>query len=166
MLRFSFLLLSVLLLYSCSASKISPLTFFKKGNEAMQAQEYKKAIDAYKMAISLDSKQPVYYYNLAVIYYRLELNQAALANLNKALDLDPNFAEAWYNKALTLHRLKEIDSSLYAYEKYKKLAAKQYAPKSYVKQEQKTVKKIEKKAKQHSLPKNFVPIKPTTAQKP
>ncbi len=55
------------------------------------------ALEAYLRAIELDPNTPLYYSNSATIFYHLERFDDALTQLECALQLDPDFATAWYH---------------------------------------------------------------------
>ncbi|MBT3434084.1 MAG: tetratricopeptide repeat protein [Nitrospinaceae bacterium] len=64
------------------------------GISARQEKDYKKAIDAYDRSLAFDPDDPVLIYNKAVALVGMRLYKSAIANLDKALDIDPGFTEA------------------------------------------------------------------------
>ncbi|WWC62097.1 uncharacterized protein I303_104687 [Kwoniella dejecticola CBS 10117] len=65
-----------------------------KGNSLMSTKLYDSAIEQYTEAIKL-YPNPVYYSNRAAAWGGLGKHENAIADAEKALDLDPNFAKAY-----------------------------------------------------------------------
>ncbi len=62
----------------------------------------------------------VYVYR-GIVYYEQENFWGAQADFKKALEIDPNHADATFNLALTETKLKKIDKAIATYDKYLKL---------------------------------------------
>jgi serine/threonine-protein phosphatase 5 len=61
-----------------------------KGNEAFKAQDWPAAVDFYSQAIELYDKEPSFYTNRAQANIKLEAYGFAVADAEKAIELDPN----------------------------------------------------------------------------
>lgn len=59
---------------------------------------YTKAVDGYTTAILYDSNNPIYYCNRAFAHIRLENFGSAIADATKALELNPDYAKAFYRR--------------------------------------------------------------------
>lgn len=71
---------------------------FKKGNDEFQKGNFSEAEKAYREAISLEPKEPIYLYNLAITLIRQNKDDDALIYLQKMLEVQPNSYSA--NKAM------------------------------------------------------------------
>ncbi len=64
------------------------------GISARRMKDYKKAIEAYDRSLAFDPDDPILIYNRAMAFVGMRLYRSAIANLEKALDIDPNFTKA------------------------------------------------------------------------
>merc|ERR1719461_1455570 len=65
------------------------------GNNLFKVGEYEKAIEQYSLAIEIDPKNERLYSNRAAAYISLENWQAAIADAETAIELNPDFAKAF-----------------------------------------------------------------------
>jgi tetratricopeptide (TPR) repeat protein len=72
---------------------------FNKANEMLDAGNNQKALSYYLAAINTDPNYVLAYNNLAIAYMRLENFDLAIANLNTALTINPDYELAKNNKA-------------------------------------------------------------------
>jgi tetratricopeptide (TPR) repeat protein len=77
------------------------------GNEAYKAGDWWGAIDAYTAILDAGYENADLYYNLGNAYYRIERYGMAILNYERALLLEPNFAEAKQNLALANARTED-----------------------------------------------------------
>lgn len=75
---------------------------FAQGNAAYQSGDYQAAVQAYEEVVGEDVADPAVFYNLGNAYYRVDRLGAAIANYQRALDLDPRFESARENQAKAL----------------------------------------------------------------
>ena len=78
---------------------------FKKGMDAYFQKKYKEAIEEFTAAVKIDPFNPVLYSNLGYAYYDSGDPEKAFEYQKKALDLDPQFANAHYGVALLYKKL-------------------------------------------------------------
>jgi len=123
--------LTVLLLAGCSASKAeqdaSALHFFKRGNLAMEEEDFGRAVRMYKQAAALDPRSPSIPFNLGLAYYRLESFPEAIKAYQQAIKADSTFADAHLNLALAFDRLYNIEAAQQHFNAYQRLARSQAA---------------------------------------
>ena len=120
------LLLGLLLLAlgACTAPQeqaLSALHYFQRGNAAFQAEDFGRAIEHYRMALSFDADAPDIHYNLGLAYYRVGDYAAAVPAYQEALRLDPGFAEAHLNLALAFNKLYNAGAAHMHYNRYREL---------------------------------------------
>lgn len=71
---------------------------FRKGNDEFQKGNFTEAEKAYREALSLEPKEPIYLYNLAITLIRQNKDDEALTYLQQMLEIQPNSYSA--NKAM------------------------------------------------------------------
>lgn len=84
-----------------------PADLFRQGNEAYRQSDYLQAIEAYTAVLDAGYENADLYYNLGNAYYRTEQMGMAVLNYERALLLEPNFAEAKQNLALANARTED-----------------------------------------------------------
>lgn len=87
------------------------------GNRAMASRSYSDAVDFYTKAIALNPYSPIYYANRAAAYSSLKEQDNAIADANKALELDPSYAKAYSRLGLAYYAKGEARLAMEAYEK-------------------------------------------------
>ncbi|MGB9869822.1 tetratricopeptide repeat protein, partial [Methanothermobacter sp.] len=80
--------------------------------------EYKKAIKIYKFYPFKTEKD---LFNIGFCFSKNKEHQKALEQYNKALKINPKYAEAWNNKGAALKELKRYKEALKCYEKVTQL---------------------------------------------
>ena len=68
--------------------------FYHKGAAYFLKQDYPDAQAAFQQTVTLDNKNALYYYSLGATYYAQNDTASAKTNLQKALQVDPNFTPA------------------------------------------------------------------------
>jgi len=86
----------LLLLAVLSAGDVYADTF-RGAHDAYQAGDYAAAIDLYEQIVAESVASPVLFYNLGNAYYRDQKLGEAVANYERALQLDPGFEQARHN---------------------------------------------------------------------
>ncbi|MCO5611462.1 hypothetical protein L7F22_065715 [Adiantum nelumboides] len=77
--------------------------FKAQGNISMANSHFSEAIDLYTMAISLCGDNAVYYSNRAAAHTQVGKFEAAIADSNKAIQLDPNYSKAYSRLGLAYY---------------------------------------------------------------
>ena len=87
------------------------------GNKLFKDGDFPGAIKEFDEGIKRDPNNKFLYSNRSFAYIKLMEPTRALADANKAIELDPNFVKAWARKG-TCHQLhKEYHKSMEAFEK-------------------------------------------------
>jgi len=80
--------------------------WINKGVAHAELEEYDRAIGAYEEALDLDAEgeqAAIAETNLAYALWEFGRTSEALEHAERAVELDPRFAEAWYNRGLLLN---------------------------------------------------------------
>lgn len=119
----------VLALAGCSApsqdreTSLSALHYFNKGNAAFMAEDYGRAINHYRRALTFDENTADIHYNLGLAYYRAISYDQAIQALQKAVALDPGFPEAHHNLALAYDKIYDMEGANLHFNRYRALVA-------------------------------------------
>ena len=84
-----------------------PADLFRQGNEAYRQSDYQQAIEAYTAVLDAGYENADLYYNLGNAYYRTEQMGMAVLCYERALRIEPGFAEAKQNLALANARTEQ-----------------------------------------------------------
>lgn len=76
-----------------------------RGLAYWQLQNLDLAIADFHQVISLDSKQPWAYFNLALLYYQQKKYNDAVTYYTRSLQRHPDYAEAYINRGLAFYQL-------------------------------------------------------------
>ncbi|MFN3604091.1 MAG: tetratricopeptide repeat protein [Leptonema sp. (in: bacteria)] len=74
------------------------------------AQNYKEALISFKKAVELNPYQPVYRFNLAKTYLLLNDKVNSLQEIQVAIQLKDNFAEAYFIKGILLEEINHLEA--------------------------------------------------------
>ncbi len=81
----------------------------------MQQQQWKRAVAAFKQAISLDPRYERAFYNLGISYRKLNDLNAAESAYRSAVEINPYYNEAWFNLGLLLYSKNALDEAKQAF---------------------------------------------------
>jgi Tfp pilus assembly protein PilF len=88
---------------------------YERGLTHFQDKQLALALSSIQEAIALDDTVPVYRNALGVLYLELRRPDRALAEFNRATELDPNYAEAFVNTGTTLAEMRRWEEAVAAY---------------------------------------------------
>ncbi|EGW33441.1 uncharacterized protein SPAPADRAFT_55318 [Spathaspora passalidarum NRRL Y-27907] len=88
-----------------------------EGNKAMAARDFQTAIDKYTKAIELDPKNEIFLSNRAAAYSSNLQHAKAVADAEKAIEINPKFSKAYSRLGLARYALGDAKGSMEAYEK-------------------------------------------------
>jgi|SRR5450759_220570 len=87
------------------------------GVSYFETADYYFAEDSFRRCITLMPTNPKGFVGLSSPLYALGRKDEALDACEKALEIDPKYINAWYNKSIVLSDLGRKDEALEAYEK-------------------------------------------------
>ncbi|MFW9995709.1 MAG: tetratricopeptide repeat protein [Candidatus Odinarchaeota archaeon] len=76
-----------------------------------------KSVEAYQKAIELNPRDPLPYYNIGVIYSKLDKKKEMLEAYQQALSLNPDYEKVWYNLGCYYGQLKQREKAIECYDR-------------------------------------------------
>lgn len=109
--------------YKAFAAKVpsNPKSWIDLGNTYLQAKQYAQSIEAYKKAVTLNSKDINLFINLSVSYFNLGDYQNSLFACKKALEIDSSNPKAMGNLLTVYYKISQHDMAKSELQKYLKL---------------------------------------------
>lgn len=107
--------------YKAVNGRVNDQFYYLRGQCAMQAKAFQRALDDYAEAIELNPDELTYRAELAVVNMRVGRNDEALKVLDEAIEKDVNYAELHRLKGLALLQLKRNKDARVAFDKAKEL---------------------------------------------
>ena len=107
--------------YKAVNGRVNDQFYYQRGQCAMQAKAFQRALDDYAEAIDLNPDELTYRAELAVVNMRVGRNDEALKVLDEAIGKDASYAELYRLKGLALLQLKRNKDARVAFDKAKKL---------------------------------------------
>lgn len=101
---------------------INPKAFALLGSAYQLSGDLKSAIKNYISAIDCDMYNPVFRYNIAILYLSTDKPKAALRQLTRSIELNPNYADGYYLRGVVNRYLKQNKSAVKDFKKYLSLA--------------------------------------------
>ena len=101
---------------------VHPRAFALLGSAYQLAGDYKYAINNYLSAIDIDKDNPVFRYNIAILYLGAGKPESALKQLNRAIELNPDYADGYYLRGVVNRYLNRNKSAVKDFKKYLSLA--------------------------------------------
>ncbi|KAK3143276.1 hypothetical protein QOZ80_4AG0298380 [Eleusine coracana subsp. coracana] len=88
-------------------------TFKTAGNEFMRSSQHLKAVELYTCAIALSRKNAIYYCNRAAAYTLLSMNNEAVGDCLKSIEIDPTYSKAYSRLGSAYFALGNYHDALY-----------------------------------------------------
>eukprot|EP01047_Picozoa_sp_COSAG01_P005262 COSAG01_NODE_178_length_22933_cov_18.398529_18_plen_158_part_00 len=85
------------------------------GNDALKRKDYNKAVEHYTEAIRIDGQNHTYYSNRSAAYASMGKPVEALADAEKCIQMNPEFARGYGRKGLALYNLGRYSDAVVAY---------------------------------------------------
>lgn len=92
-----------------------PILFSSKNFNLLNDSLYPEAIRVYDKIID-NEPIPDHYHNRGAFKSHIQLNEEALVDFNKAIEIDPRSIRSHYSKGLMLRRLHDVEGALDAYD--------------------------------------------------
>jgi tetratricopeptide (TPR) repeat protein len=84
----------------------------------MEAENYEAAAARLEKLAAIDPENSTIFYNLGVAYTFLKKEEEALTQFQKSVDLNPNYAQAWYNLGqISLIKKRDVSYALHCFER-------------------------------------------------
>lgn len=113
-----------LVIFGCAAARDAArsqedrdlaLEYLKEGGEHFDSSRFQKAIDAYQRAAAVMPDYAYTYFNMAVTYERLGLNDRAIENYHKAISLKKDDPVFHYSLGVVYGKEKQFGAALAAF---------------------------------------------------
>ncbi len=111
--------------YKAVNGKVNDQFYYLRGQCAMQAKAFQRALDDYAEAIELNPNELTYRAELAVVNMRVGRNDEAVKVLDEAIAKDATYAELYRLKGLALLQQKKEKDARSAFDKAKELGDEQ-----------------------------------------
>lgn len=99
----------ILLVFSCSSAPT-----VKEGAKLFNGQKYIEAIQVFEKVLDLDPRNEKALYNIAISYIQLKNDDNALIYLNKTVEVNPFYEDAWYNIAFINYKKGDFKAAVEA----------------------------------------------------
>lgn len=107
--------------YKAVKGKVNDLFYYNREQAALKARQYQRALDDMAKAIELSPEDLLYRAELAVVNIRVGRNEEALNVLKAALEIDPDYAEAYRLMGIAHIQLKQEKEACECFAKAKAL---------------------------------------------
>jgi len=116
-----FLLTATLITVGCTHNKtieaLSANKWSEIGRQAIDANRWNEALNAYDKAIELNPDNASFYNNRGLAYDNLDKNDLAIADYKKAIELNPKYGDAFNNLGKTFSRLGNYQRAILNYDR-------------------------------------------------
>lgn len=79
--------------------------YYIKGDCIEQQNKLKEALNCYSLAIQYEDQEPLFFLRKGLVEARLGEHGEAIRDISVAIDLKPDYSEAWYWRGMVKHRL-------------------------------------------------------------
>lgn len=107
--------------YKAMNGRVNDLFYYNREQAALKARQYQRALDDMAKAIELSPEDLLYRAELAVVNIRVGRNEEALNVLKAALEIDPDYAEAYRLMGIAQIQLKQEKEACESFAKAKAL---------------------------------------------
>lgn len=121
----------------------------EKANAKFKEGKYKEAMQLYTECLQLDpeyrSYNAIIYCNRSAAYLRLKNLSAALADINKSIELNPNYAKAYFRRAEIKVKMEEYEDALRDFQQVQRIVPNYPSLREKMRECQELYKKASKK---------------------
>lgn len=107
--------------YKAVGTQVNDVFYYLRGQVALKARVYQRALDDYADAIEMNPEELTYRAELAVANMRVGRNEEALQVLADAEKIDPSYSEIYRLRGLALIQLKRNSEACNSFSKAKEL---------------------------------------------
>ncbi|MCF8355735.1 MAG: tetratricopeptide repeat protein [Melioribacteraceae bacterium] len=115
--------------------------YMNLGNSYAMLKDYRQAVAAFNLAINRNDNYALTHFNLGFAYTQMGNLELASKEYQKAIDIDPQFADAYRNMGIVMYISERYEEAIYYYEKFLQFAMDEEI-KSSVRQDISTLKKL------------------------
>lgn len=90
---------------------------FVKAEELMKLSKFEEAMELFNFVIKADSTNPIYFSQRGVCYYHLKDLNSALKDMNKSVELDPNYSYRYASRAYIKDAIGDVKGAVMDYQK-------------------------------------------------
>ncbi len=92
-------------------------TYYHRGNNYYEKEDFDKAVENYNMAIVLNPNFSEAYFNRGLAYYNKKNYDKAVSDYNKSAELDPRNPVIYNNRGDAYYRKQEFENAILDYDK-------------------------------------------------
>ncbi len=92
-------------------------TYYHRGNDCYEKNDFDRAIENYNMAIVLNPNFSEAYFNRGLAYYNKKNYEKAISDYNKSAELDPRNPVIYNNRGDAFYRKQEFENAILDYDK-------------------------------------------------
>lgn len=81
--------------------------YLNKGIQETNERKFDDALHSLSRAIGLKPESAICYFSLAIVYHNMNELNSAYDNYSKAIQIDPNMIDAYFNRAQTILALED-----------------------------------------------------------
>ena len=107
--------------YKAVNTQVNDVFYYMRGQVALRARVYQRALDDYAEAIEMNPEELTYRAELAVVNMRVGRNEEALQVLAEAEKIDPSYSEIYRLRGLAYIQLKRNSEACDSFNKAKEL---------------------------------------------
>lgn len=98
--------------YNETIEESSDVEWFEKGRQAVIAEKWNEALNAFNKAIKLNPKNTEAYFNRGSAHDELGNYEQAIVDYNKAIKLNPIYIDAYLNRGFAYNNLGKINKAI------------------------------------------------------
>lgn len=90
-------------------------THYVMGRIAMTSKDYRVAYDSYQQAVYRDSKNPLFWCAIGVLYFHMQQHRDAMDAFTRAIHIDPTMPQVWHDMGILYEIYQQFPDAVDAY---------------------------------------------------
>lgn len=107
--------------YNSVFGRVNDIFYYYREQACLYSKQFQRALDDIAKAIELNPQEPLYHTELGVINLRVGRNEEAVTALNKAIQIDANYTDAYRLLGIAMIQLKKNSDACNYFAKAKEL---------------------------------------------